>query len=570
MKSIRNLFFIFIIVVAWFSCAKQSSPMGGPKDEDPPVLLETDPENNSTNIKPKEINLIFNEFIQLENPTKQIIITPRIKVDEVEFLAIKNRINIKLNQELEDETTYVFNFQKSVQDITEKNPAESLKLVFSTGTYIDSLSISGKVAYIFPPKEKELKDILVGLYEENDTTDLFTSPPYYISQADTAGKFSITNIKAGKFRLYAWHDENNSLKAEYRNEAYGFYPEPINIVDDISDIHLNLFKGDISDLKINRSSATGRTYDIVLSKSPLNYEIKHEDIGSEMFYRLNDKTIRIYHNTIENDSTEVQLILSDSVGFSIDTTLYAKFEPTDRRNENLEISVNSGLSFLNNIRSEWVFNKPINTINFDSLLIKYDTAGIIPITPNNIYFTDSAKRTKIIIELFIPDTLTYETYTIYAGDSSIQDIQGNYNSEPIKATYKKLKQDRLADGISGTIHTEERPILLQLINKKNEIIEELYLEDTNTYQFPRIEAGDYRIRAIIDRNKNRRWDPGNYFENRQPEPLYFYYDAKKNTDELVINGGWLLNEIDIFPRPDTGINQSVEALDGEGDLTEEK
>lgn len=570
MKSIRNLFFIFIIVVAWFSCAKQSSPMGGPKDEDPPVLLETDPENNSTNIKPKEINLIFNEFIQLENPTKQIIITPRIKVDEVEFLAIKNRINIKLNQELEDETTYVFNFQKSVQDITEKNPAESLKLVFSTGTYIDSLSISGKVAYIFPPKEKELKDILVGLYEENDTTDLFTSPPYYISQADTAGKFSITNIKAGKFRLYAWHDENNSLKAEYRNEAYGFYPEPINIVDDISDIHLNLFKGDISDLKINRSSATGRTYDIVLSKSPLNYEIKHEDIGSEMFYRLNDKTIRIYHNTIENDSTEVQLILSDSVGFSIDTTLYAKFEPTDRRDENLEISVNSGLSFLNNIRSEWVFNKPINTINFDSLLIKYDTAGIIPITPNNIYFTDSAKRTKIIIELFIPDTLTYETYTIYAGDSSIQDIQGNYNSEPIKATYKKLKQDRLADGISGTIHTEERPILLQLINKKNEIIEELYLEDTNTYQFPRIEAGDYRIRAIIDRNKNRRWDPGNYFENRQPEPLYFYYDAKKNTDELVINGGWLLNEIDIFPRPDTGINQSVEALDGEGDLTEEK
>lgn len=570
MKSIRNLFFIFIIVVAWFSCAKQSSPMGGPKDEDPPVLLETDPENNSTNIKPKEINLIFNEFIQLENPTKQIIITPRIKVDEVEFLAIKNRINIQLNQELEDETTYVFNFQKSVQDITEKNPAESLKLVFSTGTYIDSLSISGKVAYIFPPKEKELKDILVGLYEENDTTDLFTSPPYYISQADTAGKFSITNIKAGKFRLYAWHDENNSLKAEYRNEAYGFYPEPINIVDDISDIHLNLFKGDISDLKINRSSATGRTYDIVLSKSPLNYEIKHEDIGSEMFYRLNDKTIRIYHNTIENDSTEVQLILSDSVGFSIDTTLYAKFEPTDRRNENLEISVNSGLSFLNNIRSEWVFNKPINTINFDSLLIKYDTAGIIPITPNNIYFTDSAKRTKIIIELFIPDTLTYETYTIYAGDSSIQDIQGNYNSEPIKATYKKLKQDRLADGISGTIHTEERPILLQLINKKNEIIEELYLEDTNTYQFPRIEAGDYRIRAIIDRNKNRRWDPGNYFENRQPEPLYFYYDAKKNTDELVINGGWLLNEIDIFPRPDTGINQSVEALDGEGDLTEEK
>lgn len=568
MKSTRDLFFVFIVVIAWFSCAKQSSPMGGPKDEDPPILLETYPQNNSINVRPREINLLFNEFIQLENPNKQIIITPRVKADEIEFLAIKNRVNIKLNQELEDETTYVFNFQKSVQDITEKNPAESLKLVFSTGSTIDSLSISGKITYIFPPKEKELKDILVGLYEENDTTDLFTSPPYYISQADTAGNFSITNIKAGVFRLYAWHDENNSLKAEYRNEAYGFYSEPIDINSDISNVHINLFKGDLSDLKINRSSPSGQNYDIVLSKSPLNYEVKHEDIGTKMFYRLNDKTIRIYHNTIENDSTEVQLVLSDSVGFSIDTTLYAKFEPSDRREENLEISINSGLSFLNNIRSEWTFNKPVRFINYDSLFITYDTAGVIPITAENIYFLDSAKRTRLIMELFIPDSLTNETYTIYAGDSSIQDIKGIFNKDPIKANYRKLKQDRLADGISGTVHTEERPILLQLINKKNEIIEELYLEDTNSYEFTRIESGDYRIRAIIDRNKNKRWDPGNYFENRQPEPLYFYYDDEEGTDEFILKGSWLLNEIDIYPRLDTGIyetpiSQNSEEIDEE-------
>lgn len=568
MKSTRDLFFVFIVVIAWFSCAKQSSPMGGPKDEDPPILLETYPQNNSINVRPREINLLFNEFIQLENPNKQIIITPRVKADEIEFLAIKNRVNIKLNQELEDETTYVFNFQKSVQDITEKNPAESLKLVFSTGSTIDSLSISGKITYIFPPKEKELKDILVGLYEENDTTDLFTSPPYYISQADTAGNFSITNIKAGVFRLYAWHDENNSLKAEYRNEAYGFYSEPIDINSDISNVHINLFKGDLSDLKINRSSPSGQNYDIVLSKSPQNYDVKHEDIGTKMFYRLNDKTIRIYHNTIENDSTEVQLVLSDSVGFSIDTTLYAKFEPSDRREENLEISINSGLSFLNNIRSEWTFNKPVRFINYDSLFITYDTAGIIPITAENIYFLDSAKRTRLIMELFIPDSLTNETYTIYAGDSSIQDIKGIFNKDPIKANYRKLKQDRLADGISGTVHTEERPILLQLINKKNEIIEELYLEDTNSYEFTRIESGDYRIRAIIDRNKNKRWDPGNYFENRQPEPLYFYYDDEEGTDEFILKGSWLLNEIDIYPRLDTGIyetpiSQNSEEIDEE-------
>ena len=555
MRVIRDLLLIIIIITAWSSCAKQSSPMGGPKDEDPPILLDTNPADNAVNIKPTEINLLFNEFVALENPTKQIIITPKINVDEVEFLAIKNRVNIKLNQELEDETTYVFNFQKSVQDITEKNPAENLKLVFSTGSTIDSLSISGRIAYVFPPKEKELNDIIVGLYPENDTTDLFTASPYYISQADTAGNFSITNIKAGTFRLYAWHDDNNSLKAEYRNEAYGYYSAPLDISTDISDIHINLFRGDLSDLKINRSGPNGSNYDIILSKSPLTYELIHDDMGKEMYYRLNDKTIRIYHNTMQNDSTQVQLILKDSVGFAIDTTLYAKFEPSDRKEEDLEVTVNSGLAFLNDIKSEWTFNKPIESINYDSLYIQYDTAGVIPITPKELFLTDSTKRTNLIMNLFIPDSLTFETYTIYAGDSSIKDVKGVYNKEPIKASYRKLKQDRLADGISGTVQTEERPILLQLINKKNELVKELYLEETNKYEFTRIEAGDYRIRAIIDRNKNRRWDPGNFFENTQPEPIYFYYDSKNETDEFILKGAWLLTEIDIFPRRDTGIYQ---------------
>lgn len=552
MISIRNYFFLLIIVTAWFSCAKQSSPMGGPKDEDPPILIETSPKDQATNVQPKEINLTFNEYVQLDNPTKLIIITPRIKVDEVEFLAIKNRVNIKLNQTLEKETTYVFNFQKSVQDITEKTPAENLKLVFSTGATIDSLTLSGTVDYIFPPKDNEFKDVLVGLYAEEDTTDLFTSPPYYIAQVDTVGRFAITNIKAGRFRLYTWHDDNNSLKAEFRNESYGFYPEPLEITENMTGLHLNLFKGDLSELKINRSGTSGTNYDIILSKPPISYTIEHEEVGKTIFHRLNDKTIRIYSTELLNDSTQIQLNIQDSVGFKIDTALYAKFEESDRKPEQLEITVNSGLSFLNTIESQWNFNKPIKTINFDSLYVTYDTAGRIPIAPKDVHFTDSTKFTQLNIKVQIPDSLNIETYTVYVGDSTIRDIEGIYNKEPIKASYKKLKQDRLSDGISGKILTEERPIIVQLINKQNTVVQELYLTETNEYEFTKIEAGDYKLRAIVDRNSNKRWDPGNYRENQQPEPVYFYYDNEKKTQEFMLKGGWLLNEININTRPDTG------------------
>src|SRR5690606_16587167 len=144
------------------SCARQSSPMGGPKDEDPPLLLSSSPENEATNSRPTAIELLFNEYIKIENPTKQIIITPKIKSDEVEFLATKNRLSIKLNQDLEDSTTYVFNFQKSVQDITESNPVNNLKLVFSTGSKIDSLKFSGTLSYVFPRQQQDIVDVLVG------------------------------------------------------------------------------------------------------------------------------------------------------------------------------------------------------------------------------------------------------------------------------------------------------------------------------------------------------------------------------------------------------------------------
>ncbi|WP_209331182.1 Ig-like domain-containing domain [Lunatimonas salinarum] len=571
MRLLFNIASAFFLILLTTACAKQSSPMGGPKDEDPPVLLNTDPENNQTNLSPDQLNLFFNEFVALDNPTKQIIITPKIQTDEVEFLANKNRVNIKLNQELEENTTYVFNFQKSIQDITEKNPAENIKLVFSTGSYIDSLTITGKIAYIQPTKNEEMKDILVGLYQETDTTDLFTAAPYYIAQADSAGNFEITNIKAGKFKLYAWHDENNSLKAEYRSEAHGYYSELIDIQQNMYGFHINIFKADISDLKVNRASTAGNNFDIVLSKPPISYDVIHPDTGTKLFARLNDRTIRLYHTEIQNDSTEISLSLRDSVGFAIDTTFYAKFEESERRPEDLEIKANSGLNFVKTLRAELTFNKPIIKVNFDSLMIKYDTAGRIPIEPYHFHFTDSSKFTQAIIEIQIPDSLNFETYQVYLGDSSVIDIEGIPNKEKLEANYKKLKQDRLADGISGSVDTDESPILIQLLNKKDELVQELYLENTTIFEFTKIEATDYKLRAIIDRNKNRRWDPGNFRQNTQPEPIYYFVDQETGSQEFILRAGWTLTDIVLEKRLDTGYfpDSSKDPSSQEFDQTDE-
>ncbi|GAB3653012.1 Ig-like domain-containing protein [Echinicola sediminis] len=556
-KKVEHIVLAIVALLFCYSCAKQSSPMGGPKDEAPPQLLSSNPKDQSLNTKPQNITLEFDEYIKTDNPTRNIIITPSLDKDKMEILAIKNEIRIKLNQELEDSTTYVFNFQKSVQDISENNAAENLKLVFSTGNIIDSLKFSGKVSYIFPQKRLDMQDVIVGLYRvEDDTMDVFTDPPYYLTQTDSAGNFEITNIKGGDYRAYAWHDANNTSKAEFKSEPYGYIKDTITIQQDVTNAHINLYKGDLSDFKVNRSSPIGSNYDVVLSKIPAQHKINHPDINQTLFYRINEKNIRFYHTEIRDDSTEINLTLKDSVGFEIDTTLYASFMSSDRKAEKLEAKLGKDKEFLSNIETEITFNKPVLDIIYDSLYIQYDSAAFIPILPEHLHFKDSIARTVLRLSVPINDTLSASNYAFLAADSTFKDVEGEYNLKELKTNFKRLKADDLADEITGKVMTDELPIIVQLLSKEGDIIKETYLTDSPNYSFKKIKAGEYQIRAIVDRNINHQWDPGNYQNKKQPEPVYYYYDDENKTSNIMLRGKWTIQNINIQKRPESGLNNA--------------
>ncbi|PSL03421.1 Ig-like domain-containing protein [Cecembia rubra] len=543
-----------ILTITLYSCAKQSTPMGGPKDEEPPKLVLMTPENESINIKPSIIELEFNEYIKVENPNKQIIVTPRINKQEMEVSTNRNRVIIKLNQELEDSTTYVFNFQKTIKDITEGNAPENLRLVFSTGPDIDSLTFSGKVEHLFMQRETLMKDVYVGLYEVNDTTDVLSAPPYYIGPADSLGNFKLTNIKEGKYLAYAWHDANNSLKAEEKQEAYAFLTDTININQNIEGAQFYLSKADLSDFKVNRTTTIGSNFDIILSKYPLEISIESDDINKTLFYRQNDKTLRLYHTHLLNDSTSVRLQLKDSVGFVLDTTLYAKFLESDRKKEALEVKTEGKKNFVNVLRTNFKFNKPIQSIIYDSLLIKYDTSSIIKVEKNWVFFKDSTDRTSLTLNWVLPDSIKSESFIVYAGDSTFIDIESQFNEDKMESTFKRLKKETLSDEVKVKVNSSEFPIIVQITDKKEEVIAERYLIDKNEASFENIEPGTYYIRAIIDRNKNRRWDTSNLKQWLYPEPVYYAENPNaENSKDVIVRGGWAL-ELEIDPRKEQGIN----------------
>jgi len=231
--------------------------------------------------------------------------------------------------------------------------------------------------------------------------------------------------------------------------------------------------------------------------------------------------------------------------------VWAKFQTSDRKAEKLTIQVNSGKSFYQKLSMELNFNKPITQIRIDSLAIKADSV-FIPIRKEMLSFADSSKRDRLLINLFLPDSIETDLISLIATDSTFQDIEGEVNEKPIQANYRKLKRKNLADGISGEIRGAKGKLVVQLINGKKEIEYEQKLDTGNKFSFSLLDPGTYSLRVIEDRNGNGIWDPSNYQLRRSAERV-FYYEGEEQTRDLVVRGGWTVEDLVIQANNPSGL-----------------
>ncbi len=141
--SSRYFFPVLIVLVCW-GCAQQGSPAGGPRDEDPPVVLESDPPNYSIHFDAKKIEIKFDEYIVLDNVNQELIVSPPME-EQPEVKLKKRTLVIEFEEELKPYTTYTFNFGSAIKDLHEGNILMNFEYVFSTGDVLDSLSVRGTI-----------------------------------------------------------------------------------------------------------------------------------------------------------------------------------------------------------------------------------------------------------------------------------------------------------------------------------------------------------------------------------------------------------------------------------------
>jgi hypothetical protein len=382
-------FIIILVSLYVYSCANQGSPQGGPKDTIPPILVKSIPANKSLNYKDKVFEFEFDERINADKLTSKLNITPRIE-NKFKVFSKKNKLILTFEESFADSTTYTLNFADGVGDLTENNPVENFSFAFSTGSVIDSIYINGRVNNLYD--DEIAKDILIAIYDIDDTLDLFTGKPKYFTKTNELGLYNIENIKNANYKLYAFLDDNNNLTNEPKDEPHGFKQDTLNLNNSIDSLFIKIQLMDASQPKFVRAKNTGQYFDVLYNKFCYSYEVTKVDslnnlnIPASSLFKENT-IIRFYKNdSFQYGADSLQLIInfSDSLKNQLQDTIFVKFNESKRKSAPFKMNVfPEDKNIEESLTLKFKFDKPIKTFNSDSLIIKYDTIQNIAI-PDSI------------------------------------------------------------------------------------------------------------------------------------------------------------------------------------------
>lgn len=514
-----RIIFIIITILSFVRCANIVPPVGGPRDEQPPqVVDEASTPNKQTNFQKQRIELTFDEFVVLEDVFNQVVISPPLQYRPTLSLKGKTlRIDFDTRDTLRTNATYTINFGEAVKDLNEKNPAKNLRFVFSTGPYLDSLTVSGKI--VDARTNEPQKEVLFMLYDNFADSVVRTSRPYYFARTDTSGTFFIENVRGGKFKGFALKDANLNYKFDQANELIGFPDSLVEVGDSTKPIRIRLF-GDAQVLRLLDSDVS--KYGLVklsFNQAPkdllLNFD--YQNRAQRVVYEYDRDTVRVWYD-LESPSDWELYVSQDT--FWRDTVLV---KALDRA----AFLKNAQLAQLVQPNSQAVIaiNPDRNIeIGFNDPLISFDTAFI------KVY-EDSVRRVvkpDILLDSLMPRSLTLRypwkedaTYAVEIMPGGLRDLYGLVNDTLLLSYRAQARKSFSTLKLTVDSLDTKQAYLIQLIQGETEVAAQFRVENSTTFtkDIKALQPGDYFLQIITDFNRNGRWDTGNYDEKRQPEPI---------------------------------------------------
>ena len=544
-------YFLFLLVLIMASCAKRGSITGGLKDTLAPVLKSSYPKNFNTNFKGTEIKLTFDEFIKLKDLKKQLIISPPMKNEPLILpTSVGKIVTIKINDTLQPNTTYSFNFGQSIEDNNEGNPLSQFRYVFSTGAIIDSLFISGTVKDGY---EKEVESFVsVMLYEVNDKFNdsvVYKETPRYITNTlDSLKTFKLDNLKAGKYLLVAMKDYGSNNKFNPNKDKIGFKKEFITIPNDTV-YELKLFKEVLPFKAFKPIQVSG-------NRLIFPYEGKTDEMKLTLKNKETDLPI-IITKFPKKDSLQIwyKPLKVDSLSLAVSKGKYNKnftFKIKEQKKDSLNITTSQNRT--NGFRDSFVLESATPITKIDNSKIKLINKDSVAVA----FTTKYDDFNQQILFDFKKELSENYTFTIMPGAFTDYLEQSNKNSS-FKLITKSLEE---YGNLKVSLQNVKRfPVMIQLTNKAGDVVATEYCESKTKVEFSFIDPSLFSLRAIYDDNKNAIWDTGNFLEKRQAEEIIYL------SKEIDVRANWDIEQvfdlsIPYTPEPKKKVEKKKKASSG--------
>ena len=574
-----------LFVSIFIGCARMGNPDGGWYDEKPPMVIGATPKDKATHIDSKKIRILFDEYIKIDNPTENVIISPP-QMEMADIKGAGKQILINLKDSLHPNTPYTIDFSDAISDNNEGNPMGNYTYSFSTGENIDTLEVSG---YVLEAENLEpIKGILVGLYDQMEDSAFHTSPMLRVARTDSRGHFVIKGIAPGSYRVYALQDADGNYRYNQKSEKIAFSHDSITPsskpdtrqdtiwrdslhISDIKrvgythflpdDIVLRAFTPIITDrylIKTERAEADHFTFyfsygddQLPLIKG-LNFDeweafvVASNEKNDTITYWLRDTTL-VNQDTLR---MEVQYLMTDTLGNLVtktDTLDMLSKQPYAKRLKQQQKEYEEWLKEQEKAKKK---GQPYDSIMpIKPLKMKIDAPSQLD-PDKNIRFSAPcplmvADSTKI--HLYSKhDSLWYESKFLFRQINTLEyELLGEwhptieYSLEIDSAAFIDIygnatKATKNGFGVKSEDAYSTIIITLAGMNGKNAIVQLLTSNDgvykeTNTTsgqaEFYYVKPGDYYMHMYIDENNNGKWDTGDFDQDLQPETVYYYPDV---------------------------------------------
>jgi len=220
-----SLYGVLFALLLFSACANIAAPQGGPKDKEPPKLLNKSSVDSLLNFKGGQLVIEFDEYIKLDNAQKNFQISPLTKQNPKIKVKKKNLIVELPDSLLEKNTTYNLDFGNAIRDIRESNQYKDLKITFSTGSYFDSLALRGR---LFDAQTGQHDSGLVLLFPANiEDSMLLKQRPLYVTRARN-GNFEFKGLPNNDFKIAALVDKNSNYTYDALGEKIAFKEDLIS------------------------------------------------------------------------------------------------------------------------------------------------------------------------------------------------------------------------------------------------------------------------------------------------------------------------------------------------------